>query len=274
MEVMAELLIDESVEKGLLALCDSAKLVTPPTIARKPDAAELEAEALERARVQVAARWACELAPDGDELTLMHRAASGFSGPHPDEADILLEVGSLTGPFLTWHRGVILLNLGVVPFDERTEFVRVRLSRGSSGLSWIQRAPSRSPFGEERDRAAFARVLGARGFLIWLAGMLDDNGSDGEGDWTTDRKPDSSKRNGDLSIDPAIPTLEEMLASWARNTNRFMEIDRRVTTYLPAILDQVDHEDPRAAADIRVFSALWQTLRAGLGSPEPLRSRP
>ena len=71
-----------------------------------------------------------------------------------------------------------------VDFDEapaeRSEFVRLRVSRGDKGLSWLQRAPAEPPFGEDRDRAAFVRFLGARGFLLWLAGLLADDGRLGE----------------------------------------------------------------------------------------------
>jgi hypothetical protein len=69
---------------------------------------------------------------------------------------------------------------------ERSEFVGLRVSRGGEALSWLQRAPAEPPFGEDRDRAAFVRFLGARGFLLWLAGLLADDGRESEGGWTND----------------------------------------------------------------------------------------
>ena len=60
-EVTAELLVTEPVEKGLRAFLGSARLVDAPSIEHSPDAAAQEEEALERARAQVAARWAVQL---------------------------------------------------------------------------------------------------------------------------------------------------------------------------------------------------------------------
>ena len=188
-EVMAELLISEAVEKGLFSLLDMARLVAAPTAEYEADASTLEEEALERARAQVAARWAGELTVEGSGLRLTHRSGSKFGGPHPDESDILLEVGALNGPLLPWPRGETSLSLGQVPRDERSEFVRLRVSRLERGLSWLQRAPADPAFGEDRDRAAFARFLGARGFLRWRRkfGQLAKVGStsmkDGLYDW-------------------------------------------------------------------------------------------
>lgn len=270
-EVMAELLISESVEKGLFSLLDAARLVTVPADEYEPDASALEEEALERARAQVAARWAGELTVDGNGLRLTHLLGSASSGPHPDEADILLNVGALNGPLVPWPLGEDSVSLGEVLRDERSEFVRLRVSRADKGLSWLQRAPAQPPFGEERDRAAFARFLGARGFLLWLASLLSESSADGDSDWTQDDRAEVSRSDINPAFDPDLPTLEEMLSAWARNPQKFAEIDRRVSTYLPAVLEQVEREDPEAAKQLRVFSDLWRTVQTGLGSPSARR---
>src|SRR5690606_38213400 len=104
----------------------------------------------------------------------------------PDEADILLEVGALHGELVVWPAQQAVVHLGPVAPAERSEFVRLRVSRGGKGQSWLQRAPAKPPFGEDRDRAAFVRLLGARGFLLWVAGLLAGDNSQGEGDWRID----------------------------------------------------------------------------------------
>ncbi|WP_409191986.1 phospholipase D family protein [Bradyrhizobium sp. RDM4] len=185
-EVTAELLVSESVEKGLKALLGSARLVEAPSIEHSPDAAALEEEALERARTQVAARWAAVLSVDDEGLRLTHRSDLYPGGPHPDESDIAVEVAALHGEPIAWPAQQVVVHLGPVVPPERSEFVRLRVSRGDKGLSWLQRAPAEPPFGEDRDRAAFVRFLGARGFLLWVAGLLADDGRQGEGDWTND----------------------------------------------------------------------------------------
>src|SRR3546814_20368131 len=92
----------------------------------------------------------------------------------------VLEIGALNGDLRVWPRAVTAISLGSVPPAERTEFVRLRVSLGEKGLSWLQRAPADPPFWVERDRAAFVRLLGTRGFLLWLADLLADDGREGE----------------------------------------------------------------------------------------------
>ena len=264
-EVAAELLVTESVEKGLRALLGSARLVEAPSTEYSPDAAALEEEALERARAQVAARWAAQLSLDGDGARLFHHSDLHPSGPHPDEPDIVLQVGALHGELVVWPAQQLIVELGPVAPAERSEFVRLRVSRGDKGLSWLQRAPAEPPFGEDRDRAAFVRFLGARGFLLWLAGLLGDDGRQGDGDWTNDEPQQRAGTTTNPALDSSLLTLEEMLAAWARDPQKFKEIERRVSQYLPAVLEQAKQEEPHTAEMLERFDDLWRKLRSGLG---------
>lgn len=267
-EVMAELLVTETVEKGLRALLDSARLVNAPIREHPADEAALEEDALERARSQVAARWAAELSVDDRGVRLTHRSDLHPGGPHPNEPDISLEVGALHGQLVAWPKEQVVLNLGPVVPAERSEFVRLRVTRGGKGLSWLQRAPAEPPFGEDRDRAAFVRFLGARGFLLWLAGLLADDDRQGDDDWTSDERPERAGLQATPTADSSLPTLEEILAAWARNPDRFRDIERRVAQYLPAVLEQVEQEDPHTAKMLKRFDELWGMIRSGLGTTE------
>jgi hypothetical protein len=267
-EVTAELFVNESVEKGLKALLGSARLVESPSIEHSPDMAALEEEALERARTQVAARWAAVLSVDDEGVRLTHRSDLYPGGPHPDEFDIVLEVGALHGEPIAWPVQRVVVHLGPVVPAEQSEFVRLRVSRGDKGLSWLQRAPAEPPFGEDRDRAAFVRFLGARGFLLWVAGLLADDGRQGEGDWTNDDLQARVCQGANPTLDSSLPTLEEMLAAWARDPDKFGEIERRVAQYLPAVLNQADRDEPQTALMLKRFDVLWSKLRSGLGAAE------
>jgi hypothetical protein len=59
-----------------------------------------------------------------------------------------------------------------------------------------------------------------------------------------------------------------MLAAWARDPVKFREIERRVSQYLPAVLEQAGQDDPQAAEMLRRFDELWGKLRSGLGAAE------
>ncbi len=267
-EATAELVVTEPVERGLKALLGSARLVDAPSGEHLPDAAVLEEEALERARAQVAARWSASLSIDGEGIRLSHRSDLHPDGPHPDEADILLEVGALHGDLLIWPPRQAEVHLGHVVPSDRSELVRLRVSRKDKGLSWLQRAPAEPPFGEDRDRAAFVRFLGARGFLLWVAGLLANDDTQSDGDWTIEEPRERTSEEEKSTFDSSLPTLEAMLAAWARDPVKFREIERRVSQYLPAVLEQAEQEDIPTAEMLRSFKELWSKLRTGLGSTE------
>ena len=272
-EVTAELSISASVEDGLRALLGSARRVTPPAKPAEPDGAASDEKELEQARAQVAARWAATLAVDDGGFEIKHCSDAHPGGPHPDASAVVLEIGSLHGEMRPWPRGQRAVHLGPVLPAERTEFVRLRVRLGDKGMSWLQRAPANPPFGEERDRAAFVRFLGARGFLLWLAGLLADDGREGEGDWTIDHQAERLSLGKNPALDPSLPTLEEMLAAWSRDGDRFREIERKVSDYLPAVLEQAGQEDLETARMLQRFDELWRTLRAGLGQGGRARRR-
>ncbi len=267
-EVTAELLVTESVEKGLKALLGSARLAEAPSAEHAPDSMTLEEEELERARTQVAARWAAELSIDDKGMRLTHRSDLYPGGPHPDEYDILLEVCALHGELLVWPAQQTIVHLGAVVPAEQSEFVRLRVSRRGKSLSWLQRAPAEPPFGEDRDRAAFVRFLGARGFFLWLAGLFADYDHQSEGDWMNDEPQKRADFVANPPLDSSLPTLEEMLAAWARDTDKFRVIEQRISQYLPAVLEQAGQEDQQTAEMLRHFDELWGKLRRGLGIAE------
>jgi hypothetical protein len=273
-EVTAELLVTKQIEKGLKALLNTARMVEAPSIDHLPDPTALEEEALEHARVQVAARWAAVLSIDEKGVRLTHRSDLYPGGPHPDESDIVLSVGALNGePAVFWPAQQAVVHLGPVASAERSELVRLRVSRGDRGVSWLQRALADPPMGADRDRAAFVRFLGTRGFLLWLAGVLANDDRQAEGDWMDDELPARAARGRNAKLDSSLPTLEEMLSAWARDPEKFREIERRVSQYLPALLHQAELEEPQNVAILKRFDVLWGKLRSGLGVAEFKRKR-
>ncbi|MFD2497615.1 hypothetical protein ACFSTI_00435 [Rhizorhabdus histidinilytica] len=59
-----------------------------------------------------------------------------------------------------------------------------------------------------------------------------------------------------------------MLAAWARDPEKFREIEQRVSQYLPAVLEEARQEDPQTGDMLRRFDDLWGKLRSGLGVAE------
>jgi len=86
-----------------------------------------------------------------------------------------------------------------------------------------------------------------------------------------EQRAEQANSASDIALDPGLPTLEEMMAAWARSPARFHEIERRVSQYLPAIMEHEDQEDPEMADLLKRFGALWATLRVGLGHDQKSR---
>ncbi len=266
-EVMALLAIDERVEQGLRALLGSARVTPPRSQARVAEAEAEQTQALEQARAQVAARWAAELAFE-PERTRLFQAPGGAESPHPDAADLVLQVACLQGAWQVWPRGQGEVALEAVPAAERSEFVQLRLSQGGSALSWLQRARAQPCLDEDRDNAAFVRFLGTRGFLAWLAALLEgDEDGQGSGDWTVEEKRQRDAGDLDKGRDACLPTLEGMLAAWSRDRERFEQVGQRVERYLSALSRHAESQSAEEAALLAQFRTLWDTLADGLMGP-------
>jgi hypothetical protein len=65
-----------------------------------------------------------------------------------------------------------------------------------------------------------------------------------------------------------------MLAAWARDPEKFRQIERRVSQYLPTVLEEARREDPQTADMLRRFDDLWGKLCSGLGVAEIKGKRP
>ena len=215
-EIIVETSITEAMEVGLLALLGSARTLDPVTPDQLVDV-DVETDALDAARAYVAAAWNARIRVDDAGLTLVHAAET----PHPHDLAMQLEVGLITGDFVPWPRGQQEIAFGLLPRDEQTELVQLALSKEGARREWMQRAPADPAFGADRDRAAFVRLLGVRGFLLWVAGLLGGiaNSSDDDS-WTLDERPVA----GPVTAQPAwrlgqaLPTLEEILGGVGRAT--------------------------------------------------------
>ena len=100
---------------------------------------------------------------------------------------------------------------------------------------------------------------------MWLAGLLADSDGGAEGDWTNDERGAPSDAGLSPAIRSSLPTMEDMLAAWARDSTKFLEIERRVSQYLPAVMEHAKLEEPGEVEMLRGFESLWRNLRSGLG---------
>jgi hypothetical protein len=64
-----------------------------------------------------------------------------------------------------------------------------------------------------------------------------------------------------------------VLSAWTRDPKKFKDIERRVSQYLPAVLDQAKQEEPQSAEMLMRFDDLWRKLSSGLGVVESIERR-
>jgi hypothetical protein len=62
--------------------------------------------------------------------------------------------------------------------------------------------------------------------------------------------------------------------AWARDPEKFRDIERRVSQYLPAVLEEAKEEDPQTADMLHRFDNLWGKLCSGLGVAKIKGKRP
>src|SRR5207249_5785103 len=105
-------------------------------------------------------------------------------------------------------------------------------------------------------------------FLWWMRSLLTDGASDsGGGDWDSDGDPplgNSSKASRilDLSV---MPTVEEILRAWARDSAAFRNADQKVRTYLSELERRAAETDAQSDAELlRTFRKTWEMLAEGL----------
>ncbi|ABB33274.1 hypothetical protein GeomeDRAFT_2239 [Geobacter metallireducens RCH3] len=257
-EVLAELTVDETVYKGLRTFADSSQEFdsSMPPVIDPDDPTEKD---LADARNEVAAIWDVQRQIHADRNELVAKVP-----PHPHKPAIELEVGILGEALHTWPRGASSLILPLVPRPRDSEFIHIRLSLNEKSQEWCQRVPVNPPLGEERDRLAFASYLGPRMFLQWLRSLLLDNaGSDGGGDWTSD-KTGSTDSGVSFQMELIAPSLEDILRAWTRNRKTLADINLRVTSFLKAFEQHETDATPEELAEIEKFQELWKMITQGL----------
>jgi len=134
--------------------------------------------------------------------------------------------------------------------------------------AWLQLAPCDPPPDEERDRALIAQYLDPRTFLMWLRSVLaDEPARSTGGDWDTEAPAPSSGVINDRSIPEVglMPTVEEILRAWARNSSAFASADDKVKSYLHELERRANENG--ATDDVELlqnFQRTWNTLASEL----------
>lgn len=185
--------------------------------------------------------------------------------PPPVQDKFKLEIALMNGAWNLWPKAMTSVRLKGA-FKDRSEFVQLRLSVNDKMSRWLQTTLCEPPPDDERDRAVIARYLDPRTFLLWLRSILANEPKEGGGDWDgkdivyEPTKPTESHK--DLSM---VPTVEEILRSWARDPSTFKMADEKVSQYLNAFRDRaIELNDVNLNGLLEEFRATWDTLASEL----------
>jgi hypothetical protein len=259
-EAVAELIIAREAADALedfIALCEP---FTPNALSPAVDEDE---EVLEDVRKLLCGHWSLRQRTGEDEPEVVASSAPPLQDP-----TIQLQVAALGGVWHIWPRDKDSILLSGVRGRQRSDFLQVRLSRGDKMCAWLHVAPCEPPPDEDRDRALIAEYLDPHTFLVWLRSVLTDRPAIAAGgDWDADPTTPGGGDGSDRSV-PAvdlIPTLEEILRAWARDSSAFASADEKVRSYLHEI--ERNARENGATADVEMlegFRRTWETLTAEL----------
>jgi hypothetical protein len=258
-EVVANLSISRDVADAIEDFVVTCEPFNPNTTPPNTDEDE---EALEHAR-RVLSRWPLRQLFGDDELEV--RA----SAPPPlNDSAIRLEVAVLGGAWNAWPHASDRIQLGSMQRRQRSDFIQIRIVRGERMCSWLQIAPCDPPPDEERDQALIAEYLDPNTFLWWLRSLLSDNAADYTGgDW--DAEPSAKAKanpHDSRALDSgSMPTVEEILRSWTRDSSAFASANDKVKTYLKELERRAD--ETGAVKDVELlkkFRQNWETLAGEL----------
>lgn len=259
-EAVAELVIAHKVVDDLEDFIASCEPFTPNALS---PAADEDEEALEDARKILCSQWSLRQRVREDETEVV-----APSTPPLQDLTIRLEVAALGGVWHLWPRDKDSILLSGVRRRQRGDFLQVRLSRADRMCAWLHVAPCEPPPDEDRDRALIAEYLDPHTFLVWLRSVLADRPANAAGgDWDADPDAPGGGDSGSRSV-PAvdlIPTLEEILRAWARDSSAFASADEKVRSYFHEIESHA--RENGSAADVEMlegFRRTWETLAAGL----------
>jgi hypothetical protein len=229
-----------------------AKEVTPPS----PEEAERTAweHALNRWSHAIA-RLPMVLDDDAGALD----ADAPIPPPPGDRPMVLAAARFGTDTFVPWPVGAPSIAVGRCAAAERTRFVvlRIRATVEAAALerTWVQAVTVRPDIDAQRDRAAFAEVLGPSAFLALLDGILDAARADldGEAGDTRDGVGASFKAQPpghDLS-------LERILRAFARRDGRGLADLRAQMSRMVAM-----YREGGSGRDDARLRALWEAWDA------------
>jgi hypothetical protein len=259
-EIVAELAINQEAAEGIESFVDTCEGYVP--VVSEPKENEDE-QALENARKALSGRWPLRQFISDGSLEIV------ASAPPPiTNSDISVDVAAMGGGWKHWPPDAERVAVATLKEWERTDFVQIRVRLGDMVCAWLQVAPCDPPPDEKRDHGLIAQYLDPQTFLWWLRSLLADSPVEGAGgDWDSNRgpSPDSSEKMSHSLDLGSMPTIEEILRAWARDSAAFRSADQKVKSYLSELERRAAEKQAQSDVELlRTFRNTWEMLAGEL----------
>ncbi len=254
---------------GLDAFVDLGRPVSQNDL-ESMSTADTAMQRLSEARNQVAAKMMNAKQSLGGNNSLWIKC---MTSPHPDEQDIKLSCGTLTGSLALWPLSKDQLEIaGAAMSVSRSDCLRIRLTLGESEVEWVQIIPWYPAITEDRDTSVLSHYLGPRQMLSWIHEVLYGY-SDGDEGGAWDEQP---KKSTQLTIKKStiqgLPSIDQALRLWIKDKKKLDEVDR-----ILKICDQtrkvetlnLTQDEKLVNVHLRKFSRSWHILRKALREDMP-----
>jgi hypothetical protein len=259
-EIVAELAVNQEIAEGIEAFVETCERYTPVVTEPKDDKDE---KALEKARKALSGHWPLRQLLSDSALLIIAPSPPPITNPY-----ITVEVAAMGGAWKLWSADADRVAVGTYQESERTDFIQIRARLGDMVCAWLQIAPCDPAPDEKRDHSVIAHYLDPHTFLWWLRSLLADSSVEAAGgDWDLNEGlPQGASPNGSHAADfGAMPTIEEILRAWARDSDAFRNADQKVKTYLAELERRAaENEAPADVQLLRVFGKTWDTLAGEL----------
>lgn len=259
-EIVAELAINQEAAEGIESFVDTCEGYVP--VVSEPKENEDE-QALENARKALSGRWPLRQFISDGSLEIV------ASAPPPiTNSGISVDVAAMGGGWKHWPPNAERVEVATLREWERTDFVQIRVRLGDMVCAWLQIAPCHPPPDEKRDHGLIAQYLDPQTFLWWLRSLLADSPVEGAGgDWDSNDgpSPDSSEKMSHSLDLGSMPTIEEILRAWARDSAAFRSADQKVKNYLSELERRAVEKEAQSDVELlRTFRNTWAMLAGEL----------
>jgi hypothetical protein len=259
-EIVAELAVNQEVAEGIESFVDTCERYTHVVSEPKENQDE---QALENARKALSGRWPLRQFISDGSLEIV------ASAPPPiTNSDISVDVAAMGGGWKHWPPDAERVAVATLKEWERTDFVQIRVRLGDMVCAWLQVAPCDPPPDEKRDHGLIAQYLDPQTFLWWLRCLLADSPVEGAGgDWDSNGGPSpGASQNVSHSLDlGSMPTIEEILRAWARDSAAFRSADQKVKSYLSELERRAVEKQAQSDVELlRTFRNTWDMLAGEL----------